>query len=89
MLNQKTHKLRQLKSLLAGVAVALTACGPASASPIFTQATTNTAVFDGAAGSDRDAIFGNGQQLADDFSVASPATIRSVTWWGIVSHPNS
>lgn len=87
MLNQKTHKLRQLKSLLAGVAVALTACGPASASPIFTQVTTNTAVFDGAAGSDRDAIFGNGQQLADDFSVASPATIRSVTWWGIVSHP--
>ncbi len=59
MLTHVTHDLRQLKSLLIGVAAVLTAGGSASASPIFTQATTNTEVFDGASGSDRDAIFGN------------------------------
>lgn len=80
-----THDLSQLKCLLVGVAAVLTAGESASASPIFTQATTNAAVFDGASGSDRDSIFGNGQQMADDFTVGSSATIQSVTWWGILS----
>lgn len=87
MLTHVTHDLRQLKSLLIGVAAVLTAGGSASASPIFTQVTTNTEVFDGASGSDRDAIFGNGQQMADDFTVGSSATIQSVTWWGIYKNP--
>lgn len=87
MLTHVTHDLRQLKSLLIGVAAVFTAGGLASASPIFTQATTNTEVFDGASGSDRDAIFGNGQQMADDFTVGSSATIQSVTWWGIYKNP--
>jgi hypothetical protein len=87
MLIPVTHDIRQLKCLLVGFAAVLTTGGSAAASPIFTQATTNTEVFDGASGSDRDAIFGNGQQMADDFTVGSSATIQSVTWWGIYNNP--
>lgn len=69
-----------------GIIAAMLATCSADAAPLFTQATTNTNVTDGAFGSDRDAIFGNGQQMADDFTVGSPATIRSVTWWGTYSN---
>ena len=70
----------QLKGLVTHVAAALgIVCSPALAEPIFTQTTTNPGAFDGTWGSDRD----EGDQFADDFMVSSPATIQSVTWWGI------
>jgi hypothetical protein len=54
------------------------------AEPIFTQIRDPSSKSDGASGSDRAAFSNFGAQVADDLTLASPATARSVTWWGII-----
>ena len=66
-------------SIIAVLLLAIPA-GLASAEPIFSQ--TKMVSYSGSIGSDRDAIWGAGAQVFDDLTLGSPATVRSVTWWG-------
>jgi len=63
--------------------------GLASANPIFSQTITNPSVSDGASASDRDPSWLRGSQMADELTLASSATARSVTWWGIFGFKNT
>jgi hypothetical protein len=54
----------------------------APGAPIFSQINPDPATSDGASVSDRDAFSSFGIQLLDDVTLTSPATARSVTWWG-------
>jgi len=59
--------------------------GLVSAEPIFSQTKIVSYDIQGSSiGSDRDAIWGAGAQMFDDLTLASSATVRSVTWWGIL-----
>ncbi len=57
--------------------------GRAPGDAIFSETITDRTVFDGATGSDRDAG-SQGVQAAGVLTLESPATVRSVTWWGIM-----
>ena len=52
------------------------------ASPFFSQRVENPKSRDSAAGSDVDAFFGRGSIFADNVTLESSKTARSVTWWG-------
>lgn len=64
-----------------GVLTVMLTSSSASAVTLFSQTITDPATSDGAFASDRDALT-NGQQLADDVTLTTTGTVRSVTWWG-------
>jgi hypothetical protein len=64
-----------LRLFCAGV-IAVTAADMASAAPVFSRV---PGMIDGGTGSDRDF----GTQIADDVTLTSAATVRSVKWWGM------
>ncbi len=66
-------------AVLAGMALA----GTALAEPVFSQRVANPSAYDSVVESDVDGFFEKGAQMADNVTLASPATVRSVTWWGI------
>ena len=53
-----------------------------AASPFFSQRVENPNSRDSAAGSDVDAFFGRGSIFADNVTLESSKTARSVIWWG-------
>jgi len=79
------------KRLISIVFLAILApAGLASANPIFSQTKMVSYDIQGSSiGSDRDAIWGAGAQVFDDVTLGSSATVRSVTWWGVLGFENT
>jgi hypothetical protein len=71
---------RKGSSLFLALVVIAFACS-AQAAPIFSQTHTP---YTASIGSDVDAIWAEGAQVFDDLTLASSATVQSVTWWGIL-----
>ena len=68
-----------IQGFVAIIAIGI-AVSPALGAPVFSQ--TKTPIT-GATGSDRDSFSRRGYQSADDVTLGSSATVRSVTWWGV------
>ena len=68
-----------IQGLVAIIAIGIVV-SPALGAPVFSQTTTP---ITGATGSDRDSFSRQGYQSADDVTLGSSATVRSVTWWGV------
>ena len=62
------------------VAIALT--GVSLAAPVFSQRVANPSSSDAGTISDVNGLSNRGAQAADNLTLASPATVRSVKWWG-------
>ena len=74
---QMSRPIRSLnKSIIANAILWLLSMVPVSATIVFIQPSSLTA---GASASDED----QGQFIGDNFSLGSPETIRSVTWYGV------
>lgn len=62
------------------VAIALT--GVSLAAPVFSQRVANPSSSDAGTISDVNGLSNRGAQAADNLTLASPATVRRVKWWG-------
>lgn len=65
-----------LRWICAGIMPVVAVTGMAAAAPVFSRVPGS---INGGTGTDRDF----GTQIADDVTLASAATVRSVTWWGL------
>jgi len=80
--HNNTPFFRADAGLLIAVLAGMAMTGMALAEPVFSQRVANPSVTDGGVVSDVDGFFEKGAQMADNVTLASPATVRSVTWWG-------
>jgi len=80
--NERTRLHRAVSGLVIVLLAGMALTAPALAAPVFSQRVADPWANDLKLGSDRHALFGRLFQSADNLTLGSPSTVRSVTWWG-------
>ena len=71
-----------IRTFLSVLFVAIALTGVSLAAPVFSQRVANPSSSDAGTISDVNGLSNRGAQAADNLTLASPATVRSVKWWG-------
>lgn len=71
-----------IRTFLSGLFVAIALPGVSLAAPVFSQRVANPSSSDAGTISDVNGLSNRGAQAADNLTLASPVTVRSVKWWG-------
>lgn len=71
-----------IRTFLNVLFVAIALAGVSLAAPVFSQRVANPSSSDAGTISDVNGLSNRGAQAADNLTLASPATVRSVKWWG-------